>query len=31
MPTLMLLQDGKAVRSVVGVQSHAQLVNFLTG
>ncbi len=30
MPTLMLLQDGEPVRSVVGLQTYPQLVNFLT-
>lgn len=29
MPTLMLLRDGEPVASVVGLQSHAQMLNFL--
>jgi thioredoxin len=31
MPTLMLLRDGEPVRTVVGLQSHAQLENFVAG
>ena len=30
MPTLMLLRDGEPVRTVVGLQTHAQLVNFIS-
>jgi thioredoxin 1 len=29
MPTLMLLRNGEPVRTVVGLQTHAQLVNFI--
>lgn len=30
MPTVMLMRDGEPVASVVGLQSHAQLQNFLS-
>jgi thioredoxin 1 len=29
MPTLMLLENGEPVRTVVGLQTYAQLVNFI--
>ena len=30
MPTLMLLEDGEPVKTVVGLQTHGQLVNLLS-
>lgn len=29
MPTLMLLEDGKPLRTVVGLQTYAQMANFI--